>query len=236
MWTVTVKPEDGDVVTGIGAHLIPVHAGRITVVDWPQSLARAFARSGTGRLEILRAKTKGPQATVDVSLVGVKEKTLLPTIKNMAVFEAGMAGTVRSVDLLATPLDVVLLLDSSGSMKGSMKQALEATTRFVKRLPASARVTVVDFDTTPKVLPGTTRSELLEALKVVRARGATALYDSIILGLKRLTGANRPALLVFTDGVDANWNDTAPGSKATKPQVLAGVKKTDVPVFTHRVR
>ncbi len=65
----------------------------------------------------------------------------------------------------------------------------------------------------------------------VRANGATALYDTLLEGLADLGGKNRPALVLFTDGVDANHNDTGPGSVATKGEVLAQVAEQNIPVL-----
>ncbi len=47
-----------------------------------------------------------------------------------------------------------------------------------------------------------------------------------------LNEAKRPALLLFTDGFDANYNDTGPGSQATKEEVLKMVGGAKIPVFT----
>ena len=73
---------------------------------------------------------------------------------------------------------------------------------------------------------------MLSALGGVKANGATALYDSILEGLDLVRTADRPALVVFTDGVDANYNDTGPGSNATQEEVLSAVSSAGVPVFT----
>lgn len=213
------------------AHLIPVHAGRITTVDWPRSLSRVFAPKANGRLEILDARQHGQSAEVDISLMELDDN-IVPHPERIQCYEGGQAGRVVSVAPLQSPLHVVLLLDSSGSMKGSMAKAVDAVKGFVQRFPKSARITIVDFDTKPKMLKADSRTELLRALGRVRANGATALFDSILLGLNHLKTESRRALVVFTDGVDANWNDTGPGSKATKAQVMQAVEKAQMPVFT----
>jgi len=63
-------------------------------------------------------------------------------------------------------------------------------------------VTIVDFDTKPKVLKTGSRRELLKALGRVRANGATALFDSILLGFDHLKNKGRRALVVLTNGMD----------------------------------
>jgi len=81
-------------------------------------------------------------------------------------------------------------------------------------------------------LDGNSKQEIMESLKTVKAKGATVLYDSVLLGLETLSEKERTALVVFTDGEDANLNDTARGSKATYDKALDAVMKTDVPLFT----
>jgi len=230
-WQVEAVPPKDAGLTIAQAHMIPVHAGRTTDVDWPRSLSGIFAPKATGRLEILDARHRSDVAEVDVSLMELDD-SIVPRADRVQCYEGGQPGRVVSVEPLKTPLNVVLLLDSSGSMKGSMTQAVHAVKTFVQRFPADARITVVDFDTKPKVLKSGSRAELLGSLDGVRANGATALFDSILLGLNRLKAESRKALVVFTDGVDANWNDTGPGSRATKAEVMQAVERARTPLFT----
>lgn len=234
MWKVTVSPSPSASkgVDYLASHFIPVHPGRMTLVEWPKSLNEAFASGESGRLRILKTQADAASAKIDIGMIGADRTQVVPSVENLVVTESGQPGDVVSVKRIQTPADVVLLLDSSGSMKGQMKAALTATHRFVSGLPQNTRIRVIDFDTKPKRLTGTTPKAALAALKGVRANGATALYDSILEGLDLLPNADRPALVVFTDGVDANYNDTGPGSKATQEEVLEAVSSAGVPVFT----
>jgi hypothetical protein len=235
-WTLLVKPESRDEdlegFTQMECHLVPVQPGRITVVDWPPSLARAFAGGEAGRVEILNVAADSQTGTVDMALLDADRLGIEASPDNVRIYESGAEAPILSVERLKTPLDVLLLLDSSGSMKHQMSQALASAAHFIRGLPPDTRITVVDFDTRPKKIQADGRDQLLKALEKIRAGGATALYDSILLGLGELQGKNRPALVVFTDGVDANLNDTGPGSKATKDQVLEAVQSAGIPVFT----
>ena len=230
-WQINGTPPEESGLKSAEAHMIPVHAGKTTQVDWPRSFSTLFAPKGIGRLEIMDAKNQGNTAQVDISLVELDEN-ILPEAERMNCYEGGLAGKIISVEPLKTPLNVVLLLDSSGSMKGTMDQALAAVKTFVKLFPENAEITVVDFDTNPKKLAAENRSALLKAIDDVKANGATCLYDSIISGLKELKDRDRRALVVFTDGVDANWNDTGPGSQATKPEVMKAVEAGKTPIYT----
>jgi len=230
-WMINATPPKDDGLSSATAHMIPVHAGRITQVDWPRSLSRVFAPLGIGRLEILDTRHHEALGEVDISLVELGD-TIIPTVDLVNCYEGGLPGKVISVEPFKTPLHVVLLLDSSGSMKGSMDKAVAATKTFVNLFPENAQITVVDFDTKPKTLIAADRGALIKSLDKVKPNGATSLYDSMLLGLNLLKDKDRRALVVFTDGVDANWNDTGPGSKASKPEVMKAVKTDRTPVFT----
>lgn len=229
-WQVNGAPSKKDGPSSATAHMIPVHEGRITDLDWPRSLSGIFSPRGIGKLEIIDTREHENRGEIDISLMELDD-VIVPKAELVNCYEGGLAGKVVSVEPLKSSLNVVLLLDSSGSMKGSMTKALDAVKTFVKLFPETARITVVDFDTKPKKLAADDRSSLLKALDGVHADGATALYDSILLGLEELENRDRSALVVFTDGVDANWNDTGPGSKATKPEVIKAVKNQKNPIY-----
>ena len=76
---------------------------------------------------------------------------------------------------------------------------------------------------------------MLTSSAAIRANGATALNDSILQGLKMLEGKERAALVAFTDGYDANHNDTGPGSKATPEEMFAAVGQT-VASLSHGIK
>lgn len=232
LWKVVVQPRDQALANVLQARHIPVNSGEETVLQWPLSMTTVFGVTGDGGLKINDASVAGETAGITFSLLGKDARGVKPARENIEILEGGVATKILAVNPSKLPLDVVLLLDSSGSMKGQMKKALAATQSFVKSLPDNAAIRVVDFDTKPRLLKGTTKAQVLKSLAAVKANGATSLNDSVLLGLDMLKDSKRPTLLVFTDGFDANWNDTGPGSKATKKQVLSAVAGAGIPVFT----
>ena len=235
LWKVVVQPRDQTLADVLQARHIPVNSGEETVLQWPWSMTSVFGVTGDGGLKIndaFASLVDGNIAEITFSLLGKDAEGVKPDKKNIEILEGGVATKILDVKPSKTPMDVVLLLDSSGSMKGQMKKALVATQNFVKSLPDNAVIRVVDFDTKPKLLNGTTKEQVLESLKAVKANGATCLNDSVLLGLDMLKDSKRPALLLFTDGFDANWDDSGPGSKANKKEVLNAVPKAEIPVFT----
>ncbi|HNX76548.1 MAG TPA: VWA domain-containing protein [Candidatus Rifleibacterium sp.] len=235
----------GPLVSTIEAQMIPVHAGKITIIDnWPKTVQpdsdtdseKVAAALASGSLLIERElKIRSIRLLADEQ-VSVRFATPnwqgVVRKEELEAREGGMNAEVISASSVATPLSLTILLDSSGSMKKDMKLALTSVEQFIKLLPEGTEITLIDFDTKARELPGKDRNALQKALKSVKADGATCLNDSVMLGLQKASGRSRPAILLFTDGFDANHNDTGPGSISKPEEMFAAVKTADVPVFT----
>jgi Ca-activated chloride channel family protein len=91
------------------------------------------------------------------------------------------------------PLDLVLVIDRSGSMAGEpLKAALESASRIIRGLRADDRVAVVTFDTHVDVLQPlvhpTDRDGLVQRVQSVHSGGSTALFDGWETGMRQLQG------------------------------------------------
>ena len=226
LWRLT---RDGDVPSE--ARLVPVSSGVRTVLDWPSRPRAEFVAGRGGRGLILRAAEPEGEGIALLRLAGpfLKEP---PALEEVKVFEGGRKGEVLEVRTAKAPLSVVLALDSSGSMKRSMKPALDAAMAFVRDLPSDAVVRVLDFDTKVKPLKAADRKALLAEMAKIKADGATALRDAVVEGLRQLKDAPRPALVLFTDGFDANYNDTGPGSTIGEEPFFKALAASSVPVYS----
>lgn len=103
------------------------------------------------------------------------------------------------------PLSVVLVLDSSGSMRNSMHFLQEAAMSFVGKLEDLDKALVVDFNSGVRgSAEFTNDSERLEKfVDALQAWGGTSLYDAIHYGLNRIKDQpGRKAIIVFSDGDD----------------------------------
>ena len=109
------------------------------------------------------------------------------------------------------PLSVVLIMDTSGSMRGQasptpMQKEIDAAVSFVGKLSSSDRVAVIKFADIPEeVIPLTEdKARVTQAIQSLEADGQyTALYDAVIKGLNSLESqSGRRIIVVITDGKD----------------------------------
>ncbi|MGH8945545.1 MAG: vWA domain-containing protein, partial [Acidimicrobiia bacterium] len=127
--------------------------------------------------------------------------------EQILVQEEGEFRTVTVERMPGDDLDVVLVIDTSGSMKGApIEAAKAAAVGFLQQIPAQARVAVIGFGGTPELASpfSSDRSFLIAAVQGLEAQGETALYDALVTGVDELAGgsAKRKALIVLSDGGD----------------------------------
>jgi VWFA-related protein len=120
-------------------------------------------------------------------------------IQELTVFEEGDA-----------PVTVGLVVDHSRSMGPKLEGVVTAVSSFAHSSNPQDEMFVVDFndDVLIELMKGKAFSsdpkELEEALKAVRARGRTALYDAVSEGLHHLQYGHlgKKALIIISDGGD----------------------------------
>jgi VWFA-related protein len=104
------------------------------------------------------------------------------------------------------PLNIGVVVDASGSMEKGMPFVHDASAELFRTLMRPKdRGFVIEFRDRPAFLQELTSdtASLQRAARAVSARGATALYDAVILGLYQFRALQgRKALVVITDGDD----------------------------------
>lgn len=127
-----------------------------------------------------------------------------------AVTENGTSVRDVAIESLArerSPIDVVLLMDTSGSMKGRpLEDARAAAIRFVDSMGAEDRIAVVAFSSEPTVLQEFTadRTRLRTVIGSLAASGETALYDGLVraAALAADSPASERYIVALSDGGD----------------------------------
>jgi len=109
--------------------------------------------------------------------------------------------------LAAQPLEVLLVVDISGSMSGApLAAAKEAAAGFLEALPPTTRTAVMGFAASPGQAGEFSEdpADARAALNRLQAGGETALYDAVLAALDAFdaAGAGRPFIVLLSDGGD----------------------------------
>ncbi len=170
----------------------------------------AAALSGTveGRQSTFAVQVDGVTVDVQVTRRGRPVAGLRPD--DFELRDNGVVQRIESVTREEVPLDLFLVLDSSGSVAGEPLEALVAAARMaLGTLAPRDRVALVTFNhrvTGPARL-SSDRAAVLTALDRMTASGATSLVDALYAALVlRQASAHRGLVIVFTDGRDtSSW-------------------------------
>jgi VWFA-related protein len=158
-------------------------------------------------------------------------------------------GTEHEVAILLnphdTPLEIVLLVDLSGSMDTNSEAAREAALSFLEQLSTDDCVLYIPFSTSVTTWGWNHPGDRLlkERIRDATMEGGTRLYDALVESLSNVGGGRarcmpsgggaerdtanqrrRQALVVVTDGLDAH-------SVLTFDHALSAARQVDSPVF-----
>jgi VWFA-related protein len=132
-----------------------------------------------------------------------------------------------------TPLDLILLIDTSSSMSDKMDVVHEAAIGFLKKMRSTDRGAVVAFADGVDIVQSLTSDlrALEEGIQKTRARGATSLNNALYISLKQFgRGAQhegdvrRQAIAVLSDGEDTS-------SLVSFDDVLELARKSGVSIY-----
>lgn len=128
-------------------------------------------------------------------------------LEDFSIFEDGVKHEIAHFKPVTAPVNLILLLDLSGSTQKKRKGMIEAANKFIDGLPTGDKVAIVAFTRQYKGLTGFTADKhtLKQAIQQIKKiGGGTAFYDSMWKALDqlgKLTEA-RKAIVVLTDGED----------------------------------
>ena len=174
------------------------------------------------------------RAVLEFTAMDPQNRYLEITKEDLLVFEDGVEQRVETFQEATSPLSMVLVLDSSGSMKRASEQVVAAAAAFVEALRPEDSMGMLTFADKVDVAHAltTNRANSLETLAGYKAEGGTALYDALcdsMLMLKGLKG--RRAVVILTDGRDEDNPGTGPGSMRVWEDVLRLMQEQDVTMF-----
>lgn len=173
--------------------------------------------------------------TIEFSVLDADRRYVDVTRDDLEVFEDGVAQAVDTFQEAVDPVSLVLVLDSSGSMKKSADLVKATAQDFVRAVRPEDSLALITFADAAKFQHAlaTNRSWTLEAIEKYTPVGGTALYDALWTSFQTLKGVKgRRAVVVLTDGRDENNPGTAPGSTHALPEVMALGREVGAAIFS----
>ena len=190
----------------------------------------ALAQETVGRLALEVLDVEGfPEVTVAVTLpaemLGGSGEPSFTVTENAAAAEViGVEAESEGRE----PQDVILLIDTSGSMAGEpIEDAKQAARSFLEKMSPEDRVALISFAFKPEVISSftTDRAALEAAIGGMQARGETAVHDALVSATALAAKTDRSTTIVLLsdggDTVSINSFDSA----------VAAVRSAGVPVF-----
>jgi VWFA-related protein len=180
-----------------------------------------------------RAQQPTFRATADVVLVDVLvTRRNIPveglTAQDFDVRDSGVGQKVTDVMVGSLPVDLLIVLDVSGSLAGDRLSRLKRAVRAaVAALPATDRVMLLDFSNDVRLTSDwtTDRSQTDQAVETLKPDGWTSLVDAVFTALVRPeVPGRRQLILVVTDGRDT-------GSWLSPAEVLKVVERSSAVVY-----
>jgi len=194
---------------------------------------------GSARQPALQLHEAGPapdgHGSVRVILVPVEPNGRVASVE-VSDFMAqldGRAATIVGLERHREPpegMAVMMLLDTSGSMRGAkIEKAQAAVAQFIDRKAPQDRIALITFDSSPVLVQDftTDANALHAALRQASAiRHDTALYDALNLAQRASWNArpSRRAIVVLTDGQDN-------ASHSTVDDVVYQSRQRGVPIY-----
>jgi len=149
---------------------------------------------------------------------------------NFSILEDKRPQQLRYFSREEEPLSVAIILDTSQSMKVHMEQARGAALALVRDSNPEDEFVLITFSDEPQLVASLADSEpeadLQRFTAGVSAKGNTALWDAVYLGVRELRHARygRRALLMISDGGDNH-------SRFTQAEIKSLLKEADVQVY-----
>jgi VWFA-related protein len=157
---------------------------------------------------VFRVSTEAVQVDVFVG----EDRKAVPGLRasDFELYDEGALQNVDSVTVAEMPLNVVLALDTSASVRGETFAHLHrAAGAFLDELSPDDRAGLLTFSHHLSLRSGLTSNvtPLKESLHVNEAAGGTAWHDALFGALEILEPVReRPMVLLFTDGADTySW-------------------------------
>jgi Ca-activated chloride channel family protein len=158
--------------------------------------------------EVIELRSDLVSFTVSV-LGGTGQALMNLKPEDFIVFENGERQKITHFATVDAPVDIVLAIDTSGSMQGDHEIVRKAATSFIERMRPQDRIAIVEFGRDVNLSLDWTKEprKARDVIKAINSKKptATAFYDSLYVISDELlrTVQGRKAVILLSDGVDS---------------------------------
>lgn len=177
---------------------------------------------------------KKDQSLISLSVVvSDREGRYIPDLKkeDFTVYQNGAKREIKLLETYNEPINIALLLDTSGSIEDVAKKIKSAAKDFVGLLNPQDKCLIATFDNQVKILNSfTSDQKILENSldKIASSKlGGTLMYNAVSQTTRQSFAAveGRKVVVILTDGKDF-------GSVVTKQELLDQFEESDVLIYS----
>lgn len=148
--------------------------------------------------------------------------------EHFEVFDDKVKQNIEFFSAEDAPVSVAFIYDRSGSMRERMNRSLASLRQFISISHQRDEYCLVTFNSSARLNSDFTRNadQLANSLIMTDAKGSTALYDAVYIGLEKARkGTNsKKAVVILSDGQDNN-------SRYSYKDVKKFAKESDVMIY-----
>jgi len=196
---------------------------------WAQNEAPGPVKPNTSEKLGKKLKTETEMTLVNVTITDPYGRLVTGLEQDaFRIFEDNTEQEIVRFSSEDVPISIGVIFDMSGSMTDKIDKSRLAAVQFFRTANPQDEFFLVDFNDRAELVSSFTASveELQNRLMFTAAKGETALFDGIYLGLSQMKGAHntKKALLIISDGGDNH-------SRYTLNDVRNFIKEADVQIF-----
>lgn len=242
---ITIKPESGSWNPSVGGSSDP--AGQTEPEIAPREGDQKVTTNQNTTESVVTDDSAPDVIKLEARLVNLNVKVTdaqgktLPVLRkeDFVILEDGVRQEVSYFEPVTAPLNIVLLLDLSGSTEKKIKVMKSAAQKFVDSLKASDRIAVAAFERRFFIISNFTADHKLlkdRIADIKNRHSGTAYYDAMwsTLDLLEEAKATRKAVVVLTDGVDNSLDhpeDAEVDPKHGFDELMARVVESDATIY-----
>jgi len=166
---------------------------------------------------------------VTVTVLDRKERSVTGLSSDQfSVLEDKASQAIRYFSNEDEPIALAVVLDSSASMAARFEDVRQAMSEMIDASNVNDEFRIIGVGDTPRVEvdPSDSLEDFQSALASLQPKGQTALWDTMMLALKKLRNASfqRKAMVVISDGGDNH-------SRLTEQQLKSRMKEAGVQMY-----